>query len=117
MEIRGKEYNNWSLFELDGALDLHSIHDLKSLFKHLCNQDKNVLLDFDKVRSVDSSGISCLMFGQKLLSDSGKKLRIAKLSSSVKIIFQITRGYEVFEIYDELSYAAQPGELDQEKAA
>ena len=39
---------------------------------------------------------------QKILANSDKKIKITNLNSQVKIIFQITRGYEFFEIFDEL---------------
>ena len=117
MEIRGKEYNNWNLFELEGPLDLHSVHDLKNLFIHLKRQNKNVLLDFGDVKKVDSTGITCLMFGNKILADAGLKLRIANLLPGVKIVFQITRGFEVFEIFDEVSYAAEAVDIEDKKVA
>ena len=117
MEIRGKEYNNWNLFELDGSLDLHSVHDLKNLFKQLRDQERNVVLDFKNVRKVDSSGIGCLIFCQKILNASDKSLRIVNLSDRVRIVFQITRGFEIFEIYDELKFAVESYDINKDKQA
>ena len=117
MEIRGKEHNNWNLFELDGSLDLHSVHDLKNLFKQLCEQGRNVVLDFKNVRKVDSSGIGCLIFCQKILNSSDKSLRTVNLSDQVRIVFQITRGFEIFDIYDEVNFAVEQNDINIDKQA
>lgn len=105
MDIRGREFEGWTLIEFDGSLDLHIIQDFKNLFKHLSKQNKNILFDFKNLKKIDSSGISCLMFGQKILFSNNLKFRISNLNPAVKIVFQITRGYEIFDIYDELEYA------------
>ena len=107
MEISGREVNGWSLFELDGSFDLHSIHDIKNLFKHLCHQPNNIIFDFSKVKKIDSSGISCLLYGQKLLKRFNKEFRITRLKNDIKIIFQVTRGFESFDIFDEIEKAAE----------
>ena len=117
MDIRGRELEECSVFELEGSLDLHSVHDLKNLFLHLKNQNKNVIFDFSAVKTIDSSGIGCLMFGQKLLANNEKKIKITNLNPRVRIIFQITRGFEVFEIFDELDRAISSTEISKRKAA
>jgi len=117
LEIRGRDHNNWNLFELDGSLNLHSVNVLKSLFKQLKSQDKNVILDFTKIKKVDSTGISCLIYCQRVLAESGSELRIIGLCPSVKIIFQITRGYEIFSIYDDLKFAAENDDSNLKEAA
>ena len=117
MDIRGRDLEECSVFELEGSLDLHSVHDLKNLFHHLKNKNKNIIFDFSAVKKIDSSGIGCLMFGQKLLAKSDKKIKITNLNSQVKIIFQITRGYEFFEIFDELERAISSTEKMNNKEA
>ena len=117
MDIRGRELEFCSVFELEGSLDLHSIHDLKLLFKHAKDKDQDIIFDFSAIKYIDSSGIGCLMFGQKLLTESGRSLKIVNLSAQVKIIFQITRGYEVFEIFDEIENAISAAGISNKEAA
>ena len=118
MEIIGKEQNGWNVLQLDGSFDLHTIHDVKNVFKHLSTQGKNVLVDFTRVKSIDSSGVSCLVFCQKLLHQNEGALRIAGLNSKVRVIFQITRGFEIFDIYDEVEVALEEDVVPyQDKAA
>ena len=115
MDIRGREYKGWNLIELEGSLDLHSIQDFKTLFNHLANQDKNILFDLKHVKNVDSSGIACLMYGQKVLSRKNINLRFSNLNPAVKIVFQITRGYEIFEIFDDIDFAVLDFRDDQKE--
>ena len=118
MEISGKEQNGWSVLQLDGSFDLHTIHDVKNVFKHLSKQDKNVLVDFTNVKSIDSSGVSCLVFCQRLLHKNENYLRIAGLNSKVRVIFQITRGFEIFDIFDEVDVALEVDAISyQDKVA
>ena len=107
MEISGKEQNGWSILQLDGSFDLHTIHDVKNIFKHLSTQGRNVLVDFTNVKNIDSSGVSCLVFCQKLLHKNEISLRIAGINSKVRVIFQITRGFEIFDIFDEVDVALE----------
>ena len=107
MEITGKENNGWSCIELEGTLDLHSIHELKDIFRYLIEQDKDIVLDFTKVKNVDSSGVSCMAFCQKMANQREKVVRIANPNPKVRIIFQITRGFEFFDIYDDVNAACE----------
>ena len=113
MEIRGRDSNGWSVLELDGFLDLHSTQILKNVFKQISLQDKNVVLDFTNLKKIDSTGVSCLMYCQSILVENEKVLRLASVNDSVKVILQITRGYEVFDIYDSVQVAEEELSVDK----
>ena len=99
MEIKFSEHNGWSIFDLDGKLNIHSVQELKFALSKQSSVSNRILLNFEKVVQIDSVGISCLLYCLQKIRESDGALRISGLNDQVKIIFQVTRGYEIFDIY------------------
>ena len=117
MEFSGEELGNWRIVRISGAFNLHSYVSFKGLIKDLSLSDKNVLLDFGEVSEIDSVGIACLMYGKKLFDEKNYKIRIVNLIPEVRIVFQITRCFDVFEIFDETNEALYDEPVIGEKVA
>ena len=60
----------------------------------------NLLLDFDGVRFVDSSGIGVLVSISTLVDRAGGKLKLANVSDGVKDLLRLTNLTASFEVYD-----------------
>ena len=66
--------------------------------------DKNLLLDLSKI---DSSGLGALVFLLQKASAKGGTVKLACLQPRPRIIFEITKVFRVFEIYDTVDAALQ----------
>jgi anti-anti-sigma factor len=62
---------------------------------------KNFLINFEKVKFIDSMGIGELIASFKSAHDSGGKLKLMKLSPKIFLLFQITLLVKIFEIFDD----------------
>src|SRR6476661_11166634 len=58
-----------------------------------------VLLNFDEVVYVDSSGLGELVMSRKAVMDAGGKLKLMKLNQITRDLFQVTRLYTVFDVF------------------
>lgn len=57
-----------------------------------------VLVDLGLVESVDSIGLMSLVSALKLAESLGKSFRVSSVSSSIRIIFELTQLDQVFKI-------------------
>lgn len=62
------------------------------------NYCSTLLVDLERVESIDSAGLMALVSGLKLAQCLGKRLSLCSVSPEVKIIFEVTQLDKVFEI-------------------
>ena len=111
MEIKFDEFNDWVVVSLNGKLNIHSAQEFKFGIKQYLSTKKRILLDFKNVANIDSVGIGCLLYCQQIIHNCDGQLRISGLNEQIKVIFQVTRGYEIFEIYEDSEVAMGKGEI------
>ena len=81
-------------------LDAHNANDLKAELLALFEQGKrNILIDLQDVRFIDSSGLGALVSGFKNAITNQGSLKLASLQPQVKSMFELTRLHRVFDIY------------------
>jgi len=105
VEIKFDEHNDWIIVRLGGKLNIHSAQEFKFGIRNYLSSKKHILLDFKDVENIDSVGIGCLLYCQQEIHNYEGLLRISGLNEQIKIIFQVTRGYEIFEIYEDSEIA------------
>lgn len=66
---------------------------------------RNVVVDLAGVDFLDSSGLGTLVALLKRVSERGGDLKVAGLQKKVRMVFEITRAYKVFDIFDNASEA------------
>jgi len=60
----------------------------------------NVVVDLSGVDFLDSSGLGSLIALLKRVSERGGDMKIAGLQKKVRMVFEITRAFKVFDIFD-----------------
>jgi anti-sigma B factor antagonist len=81
-------------------LDAHNASDLKAELLALFEQGKkNILIDLQDVRFIDSSGLGALVSGFKNAITNQGSLKLTSLQPQVKSMFELTRLHRVFDIY------------------
>jgi anti-sigma B factor antagonist len=81
-------------------LDAHNAGDLKAELLALFEQGKkNILIDLQDVRFIDSSGLGALVSGFKNAITNQGSLKLSSLQPQVKSMFELTRLHRVFDIY------------------
>jgi anti-sigma B factor antagonist len=66
---------------------------------------ENYVVDLQAVDFMDSAGLGTLIAILKRVSERGGDLKIAGLQKKPRMVFEITRAYKVFEIYDTVEEA------------
>lgn len=66
---------------------------------------KNFVIDLKQVDFMDSAGLGTLIAELKRITEKGGDMKIACLQKKPRMVFEITRAYKVFEIYDSVEEA------------
>ena len=104
MEFSHDQINDTLIFrieehKLDTAL---SVEVKEKLYELLQNEEvKNLLFNLAMVKSIDSSGLSSLLFGRRFITDRQGKCLIISPQPKVISLMKIARLDKVFYIYDD----------------
>ena len=66
---------------------------------------KNFVIDLKQVDFMDSAGLGTLIAVLKRITERGGDMKVACLQKKPRMVFEITRAYKVFEIYDTVDEA------------
>ena len=91
---------------LDGKLNSLVAPELKSELSILNNKGiKNVILDLGEVTFVDSSGLSAILVGNRLCSQSGGTLVLCNIADNVDRLIRISQLDSVLDIKPDVQNA------------
>lgn len=104
LEINIRERDNVIIFDIDGEIrrTAENVVSLHQIVKdQLAKNKRNFLINFEKVKFIDSMGVGELIASFKSVHDAGGKLKLMKLPPKIKLLFEITMLIKVFEIFDD----------------
>jgi anti-anti-sigma factor len=116
MEINTREKTDVVIFDIEGEIRRSDITDvtLHQLVKdHLDAGKRNILLNFQNVDFIDSFGVGEILASYISTHNLGGKLKIAKISKKLYLVFQVTMLTKVLEIFDEEEIALDSFNKDQ----
>lgn len=88
----------------EDRLDAHNANDLKAeLLRAFDEGKKEILIDMQDVRFIDSSGLGALVSGFKNAITHQGALKLAALQPQVRSMFELTRLHRVFDIFPSTS--------------
>jgi anti-sigma B factor antagonist len=92
------------LFVQEERIDAHNSGELKEYILHLIERgERNIIVQLERVRFIDSSGLGALLSGHKNAAAKSGKLALANVQKQVLSMFELTRLNTVFEIYADLN--------------
>ena len=92
------------IFDIEGEIRRSDISDvtLHQLVKDQLDVGKrNILLNFQEVEFIDSFGVGEILASYISTHNLGGKLKIARISKKLYLVFQVTMLTKVLEIFDE----------------
>lgn len=104
MEIHAREKDDVVIFDIEGEIRRSDVTDitLHQLVKDQLDVGKrNILLNFKNVEFIDSFGVGEILASYISTHNLGGKLKIAKISKKLYLVFQVTMLTKVLEIFDE----------------
>ena len=108
MKIEKRLKEDVTIFDLGGEIRRSDIADitLHQLVKEqLDGGVRNILLNFENVDFIDSFGVGEVLASYISTHNLGGKLKIARISKKLYLVFQVTMLTKVLEIFDEENVA------------
>ena len=86
----------------DGILDGSKAGQFRQeIIKHVESNVDIVLIDFQHVTFMDSSGLGALVLALKTVRAAGGKLFICSVNEQIRMLFELTSMDRVFEIFSD----------------
>lgn len=88
--------------ELAGEIDVYTSPTVKDAITELIDQQHYMLVvDLERVRYIDSTGLGVLIGGLKRVREHGGAVRLVCTNPQIKKIFEITGLVKIFNIYED----------------
>jgi len=99
MNIRVASEGDKSTVYLSGSIDIPGAENLKKIFNQIAESNpKEVIIDFDEVNFIGSSGIGKLLLFYKKFTSKGGKVQIINLNKEIKALFKAIKLDKLFNI-------------------
>ncbi len=93
---------------ISGALNSANVDAFREQMQKWTDKHGEVLqivLDAGEMDYIDSAGLGVLIALLKRATERGGDIRIARLGSKARMVFEITRAFKIFEIFDTVEEA------------
>ena len=103
MKIKERKRDGVAIIELSGKLmggpDAATVDETIKTLLH--EGIRNIVVNLEKVRWVNSTGLGILISGYTTVKKSGGELKLLKVSDRIENIFIVSKLYTVFESFDD----------------
>ncbi|MBF0503625.1 MAG: STAS domain-containing protein [Candidatus Omnitrophica bacterium] len=101
MNIKFEKIHDITLVLLNGELNMDNVSRVREAFKKVLKEKKSrVIVDFDKVPFVDSSGISLLLEIVQSFAKVNGRMCLCHVNKKIISVFEITKVHKLFNIFD-----------------
>jgi anti-sigma B factor antagonist len=98
--------NDKNTIEVSKRLDSINVGDFKTeAMAFLEKSEEGIIIDFTNTAFIDSAGLGALVSILKTATQKSKRLALSCLSPQVAQIFELTKLYRIFDIYDTVERA------------
>lgn len=106
LELKTRKVSDVTVVECAGRVIFgEETNNLRTLVKELLAQSPRVVLDFEKVRDVDSGGVGMLLGLLTSSVTAGGGLKLAHISDKVRHTLSVTRLLGILTAYDTVEKA------------
>jgi anti-sigma B factor antagonist len=96
------QHLQYEVFHLVGEININNSALMKSELLKIIDNQKSILLDFTKLKFIDSSGIATLIESFNITADSGLKLAIVGANNLPLKMLELTQLDKVFTLFDSI---------------
>ena len=107
MNIQYEKRKNVGIVSITGRIDAGNVSELKSQFSIWLNETNRFVVDMKNVDFIDSTGLGGIVACLKYTSEANGDLKISGLQAKPRMVFEITRAYKIFDIYDDIESAVE----------
>jgi len=100
MKINHNIIDNISVLTLQGRLDTVAAFQVRERLGVLGGPNGKIVLDMKRVEFIDSGGLGALVASVRWLRGLNGDLKLACLNPDVRQVFELTRAFRLFDIFD-----------------
>jgi anti-sigma B factor antagonist len=101
MKISTSQINAISVLELAGRFDIYTAPEVKDWLVQATQKiPANIVIDLSQVDFIDSTALATLIQGSKQARTNQGNICLSGLRPSVRMVLELTRLDQVFEIYN-----------------
>ncbi len=105
MQITSNEQDGIIIALIEGRFTVGTEAPFKTEMDNIAARTKKIIFDCSKMEYIDSTGLGTIVRFYKDYTSKGGKLVLAALQTKPKLVFEITRAYKIFEIYETVEIA------------
>ncbi len=105
MKLKSHKKNDVVIIEISGRLNAVNVHLLKKKFQKFCPEENCFVFDLASLEYLDSTGLGGVVSCLKTATNNNGDVKIACLQNKTKMVFEITRAYKIFDIFDDVDSA------------
>ncbi|HDR05965.1 MAG TPA: anti-sigma factor antagonist [Candidatus Marinimicrobia bacterium] len=95
----------YAIIQINNRLDSLNSREFKEIVQELIKEFNYLIFDCSGMDFMDSTGLGALVSSLKYINQASGKLTIANLQSKPRIVFEITRAYKIFDVYNTVEEA------------
>ncbi len=107
MEMKAEAQGSLQVVSIIGRLTADSADQFKKYMAEQITNHDRIIVNLKEMEYIDSTGLGALVFILQKLTDDGGKLVLAEMSAKPRVVFNITKAYKIFDIYDSLDAARE----------
>ena len=101
LEISKREKGNILVFDISGDIDAYTSPKLREeVFTCVRGGQSNILLNFERVSYMDSSGMGVAVSLYKEVSRNHGQFKICGLDSHLRNVFELAELHQILDLYD-----------------
>ncbi|MFA6715719.1 MAG: STAS domain-containing protein [Victivallaceae bacterium] len=105
MKLKSYKKNDVVVIEMSGRLNAVNVHLLKKKFQKFCPEENCFVFDLQNLEYLDSTGLGGIVSCLKTATNNDGDVKIACLQNKTKMVFEITRAYKIFDIFEDVDSA------------
>lgn len=107
MNLNLEKINGFNVLTIqDQRIDAHNSAELKEYLAQMVERgEKQIIVQLEHVRFIDSSGLGALLSGHKQLAVKAGQFALSNIQPQVLSMFELTRLNRVFDIYADINEA------------
>ncbi|HHE65263.1 MAG: anti-sigma factor antagonist [Candidatus Cloacimonadota bacterium] len=107
MKIAYEQKGKIGIINISGRLDASNSSELKESFLSYLGDTVNFVLNCSELEFIDSTGLGAIISILKRSTEKNGDIVIANLQQKPAMLFEITRAYKIFEVFDDLDKAVE----------
>lgn len=107
MEMRFEYMDNVLVAHLQMFLDRSGAENFKYVLSERMRAGEKIILDLEKLVNIDNYGLDALLAVAQKALENNSEIKLAGVSADMQIVLDITKVYQVFEIYSTVEEAVK----------